>query len=118
MLSASEIRNRLADALFYGRMEEFEDWFVRESWNVHQFGDLELQKLVYALELRLAEYSTGHLDESALHRELIPLLERGSLNIGAPAPSVLIQTGSSQTTLIAPVWHTQPVDKSRGVVFA
>ncbi|MCC7237297.1 MAG: hypothetical protein IT163_18460 [Bryobacterales bacterium] len=116
MISEKEIRNNLAEALVSGQMDEFEDWFVAESWNVHRSQNVSLQKLVYALELRLAEYSSGHLDEAALREELRGFLGVGSLNIEAPPPSVVVQSGSSLTTSVYQDWKRQPADTSREAV--
>jgi hypothetical protein len=118
MVKENEIRHRLADALASGRMDDFEDWFVGESWNVHQFGNVELEKFVYGLELRFAEYSSGHLDGAALREELRGYLGAGSINIGVPPPTVLVRSGSSLTTSVSQDWQKQPVDTSREVVFS
>ncbi|MGH7744721.1 MAG: hypothetical protein ACREQ5_07900, partial [Candidatus Dormibacteria bacterium] len=53
-------------------LDQFEDWLVGKSWDMHRDSDGQSQKLASAVELRLAEYSSGHLDEKHLRDELIP----------------------------------------------
>jgi hypothetical protein len=74
MLAANEIREHLAKYLANEvSLSEFEDWLVVHSWNVHQMDNPEAKGLVHSIELRLSEFSSGHLSESALQRELAPL---------------------------------------------
>jgi hypothetical protein len=118
MVSEKEVRDRLADALAEGLLEEFEEWFVQQTWNVHQFHDSELQRLVYAIELRLAEFSSGHLDDAGLRRELSGILSSATLNIGADQRRVMIQAGSSSSFSRLPVLLIQPSGTSLVTVFA
>ena len=71
MANASEIRTHLADWLD-GKfsLAEFEDWFVPETWNVHKSNDPEAESLADEIELRLSEYSGGHLRAEQLREEL------------------------------------------------
>ena len=62
MLAHAELRNQLIRLLNAEMsLDSFEDWFVQSSWNIHQTPDLLAQRLAYAVELRLAEHSDGHL---------------------------------------------------------
>ena len=72
------IRERL-NALLSGSLllDDFEDWLVSSSWNSLRDVDLELRQFVGAVELRLAEYSSGHLDERDLLDEFHALLVYG-----------------------------------------
>ena len=56
-------------------LDEFEDWFVQASWNAHREMDPVAFKLVSAIELKLAEHSSGHLSETDLQEELRALIE-------------------------------------------
>lgn len=80
-----EIRKRLIQLLL-GKisLDVFEDWLVRESWNMHQAADKGTLDLVSALELRLAEHSSGHLTEEGLRQELRSFVQNYSatINIG------------------------------------
>jgi hypothetical protein len=75
MISTETIRERL---LSYLRqeidLEQFEDWIAQNSWNAHLSSDLPAQRLANSIELKLAEHSSGHLSESKMRRELLPLL--------------------------------------------
>ena len=91
-------------------LDEFEDWLVGTSWNMHQNADSEVQALVGFLELHLAEYSAGHLDYSDLIVELRTLQLHGATR--GPFQAVFIgfdrlrtspvtTTGSAQTKWVA-----------------
>ena len=47
-------------------LQEFQDWFVPETWDIHKSGDQEGIELAREVELRLAEYTNGHRTESEL----------------------------------------------------
>jgi hypothetical protein len=68
---ALEIREQIL-RLLEGQLslDDFEDWLVANSWNVHQSGDAELTDLVFEIELHLSELSNGHLDEAELQSAL------------------------------------------------
>lgn len=75
MITEAQIRDRLFSYLTRQiSLNEFEDWLVQQSWNMHQDSDDAAQRLVGAIELRLAEYSADHLTEDALERELKGLI--------------------------------------------
>ena len=75
MIAESQIREKLGRYL-RGELplDRFEDWIAQSSWNMHKDSDQPSQKLASAIELRLAEHSSGHLDESALRDELRQLV--------------------------------------------
>lgn len=62
-----QIESLLANKISLG---DFEDWLVRSSWNMHLESRNDAQELVWKIELSLAEYSSGHLDEAELRAEL------------------------------------------------
>jgi hypothetical protein len=71
MISESQIREKLGRYLRDDvSLDGFEDWFAQSSWNMHKDSGEEAQKLASAIELRLAEHSSGHLSERALRDEL------------------------------------------------
>lgn len=70
-MSEAELRQRLAG--FVGgdeSLEDFDDWFSLASWNAHKDSSPGALRLVGAVELRLAEYSNGHLSYDELLHEL------------------------------------------------
>ena len=75
MITESQIRGRLSDYLRRRiTLNEFEDWLVQQSWNMHRDSDELAQQLVGSIELRLAEYSDDHLSDEGLDRELYGLI--------------------------------------------
>lgn len=93
MIIESQIRFWLAR--FLARevsLECFEDWFVQQSWDMHQDSEPNAQKVVASIELRLAEYTNGHLSEDDLRDELRPF---ASIYVDP----VAVQTSAQNTTL-------------------
>ena len=75
MLEVNDIRKNLANYLAKKiSLSEFEDWFVQNSWDSQKTGNLELRELVHTIELRLSEFSSGHLTEQELREELLPFV--------------------------------------------
>ena len=75
MLSDIEIKGRIQDLLNQKlSIEAFEDWLVPKSWNMHLWASPSVQRLVSAVELRLAELGRGHLQENQFRRELQEML--------------------------------------------
>ena len=75
MLSDIEIKARIQDLLDQKlSIAAFEDWLVPTSWNMHLWASPSVQRLVSALELRLAELGRGHLRENEFRRELQEML--------------------------------------------
>jgi hypothetical protein len=79
MIDESEIRDRLAALLlsraFASDLEDFEDWLVQRSWNMHRDSGPAAQELAAAIELALAEHSSNHLSPEELRRELLRLMD-------------------------------------------
>ena len=75
MVSSSQIREQLAMFLD-GRidLDAFEDWFVQNTWNIHQSGSRSAEALTFAIEESLSEYSSHHLTEEELQLELRSLV--------------------------------------------
>ena len=67
MIQENEVREKL---LAIASVDEFEDWLVQHSWNMHQDSDPSAQKLVGKIEVALAEYSNGHINEFELRGQL------------------------------------------------
>ncbi len=77
MLRDIEIREQLANFLSGSlSLEQFEDWLVQNSWNMHKDADDVAQHLASEIELRLSEHSSGHLSDSALRNELLPFVTK------------------------------------------
>jgi hypothetical protein len=67
-------------------LADFEEWFVPQAWDAA--GDAT-RDLIYAVELRHAEFTSGHLSEEEFKRELLGLAATYALGSTPPA------TGSS-----------------------
>jgi len=76
MLEFRELSQRLADcsrgSLSLG---DFEDWFVRNSWNVHQSQDENLIHAVFAIEELLSAESDARIDNVTLLRRFQQLAQ-------------------------------------------
>ena len=69
-------------------LDSLDEWIAKNSWNMHLDSDPSAQKLASGVELRLAEYSSGHLPLEQLRSELGSLLVPFEVNIeGSPAKS-------------------------------
>jgi hypothetical protein len=66
-------------------LTEFRDWFDQNTWEVDQSGNPEAMRLASAIELRLAEFSTGHWTEDELRQQLRPLTEVCEMELRARA---------------------------------
>lgn len=77
MIQPSEVRQKLR--AFLSRqlsLDDFEDWLVAQSWNMHIDSSAEARDLVSSIELALSEHSNGHLDASELRTKLFKVLDQ------------------------------------------
>jgi hypothetical protein len=99
MITESQIREQLFAYLIRDvTLNDFEDWLVSQSWNMHLDSSDAAQQLVGAIELRLAEYSDDHLNDSGLERELAGLLAPSivaSFQDEVPDQPIITRTASS-----------------------
>jgi hypothetical protein len=51
-------------------LDEFEEWLVANTWNIHQLNNPRAEDLTGAIEVLLAEYSSGDRTEDELREEL------------------------------------------------
>ena len=74
-----QIRGHLATYLLLGgeTLDEFEDWFVLASWNARKETEPATLALIAEIELRLAEYSSGHWDKGELHQHFLGKVAAG-----------------------------------------
>lgn len=102
MIAELEIRKELARFLSNEiPLEEFEDWLVSRSWDMHQDSFGAAQKLASAIELRLAEYSSDHLSPKELRNELMPYAT--DINVLIPCGNTFVTfSGSSNVTATFP----------------
>lgn len=90
MILEHEIREQLV-ALLERRvaLDDFQDWLVERSWNMHLDSAAAAQDLVSGVELVLAEHSSHHLSEFEFRAKLLDLLDEVvvSLHLDMPASS-------------------------------
>jgi hypothetical protein len=76
MVSAADIRSRVSQLLSgVVSLDEFDEWFSASTWNMHRDSDQEAQELAGAIELLLAEHSSGHLTDGDLRIKLSPFAD-------------------------------------------
>jgi hypothetical protein len=76
MIAVADIRKELSRVIEDpGALDEFEDWLVAKSWNMHRDSDPIAQAMVSSIELRLAEHSDGHLPVDQMIEDFRSLLD-------------------------------------------
>jgi hypothetical protein len=73
------MRRHLADYLD-GQLTlaEFTEWIVGAVWDIERYGEPDAARLGYAIELALAEKTSGLLNQSELDSELRTLARSGA----------------------------------------
>jgi len=70
-LTLQDLRSHLADYLDGTHsLSEFRDWFDVETWGVAAEPDSLARQIAGEIELRIAEFTNGHLTEDELRRHL------------------------------------------------
>lgn len=105
MIKENEIRAELVKYLANEQsLDEFEDWFVQHSWDMHKDSDLSAQRLAAAIELHLAEHSNGHLSEDELRDRLRPYVVRYVVTVSFASSEIdNIEVESSGTSRTIPL---------------
>ncbi|SRR6266545_1724490 len=94
------IRQKLIDYLQNAiSLDEFQEWFVPNTWDIHLSGEPGAIALTNDIELRLSEYSSGHLPEAQMRREFSQLLSYATLTLGSVSSSPRIQASSSSESI-------------------
>jgi hypothetical protein len=101
MIAENQIREKLGRYLSNElSLDHFEDWLVERSWNMHKDSDESAQKLASAIELRLAEYSNGNLDEAELRDELRQFVNSYTLPLSFDEPMPVVHQGPPNNSTI------------------
>lgn len=75
MIIESQIREQLERYLVgESSFEQFEDWLIDHSYNMHKDSDLQAQNLVHDIDLVIYEYLDGNLREDKLKNILQPFV--------------------------------------------
>ncbi len=73
----SEIRDHLRRYLSREiTLDDFRDWFDVETWDIIDKCSAATQQLAGEIELRIAEFTNGHLSETELRTMLQNLMDR------------------------------------------
>jgi hypothetical protein len=75
MITAMDLLNGLRSKAVFS-IEEFEDWFDRSSWNVHQQNDQRLTDAVFAIEAIFSDYYSMRLSADSVKAELCRVADR------------------------------------------
>ena len=86
-------------------LELFEDWIATETWNIHLGNDFEAQRLAFALELRLSEYSSGHLSAPELLQQIKGIDDEP---VSIPISSGMAEANVNSNMVICAVSVIQP----------
>jgi hypothetical protein len=74
-LTLRDLQSHLKDYLTgKSSLPEFRDWFDVETWDFATEADTAVRQVAGEIELRLAEFTNGHLTEDELRRQLESLL--------------------------------------------
>ncbi len=97
MATVTDIHEHLAQLLSEKlSLDDFEDWFVPYSWNIHKHGDEESQRFAYAIERELARFEE---DSNELRQRLADLfvafaVSFGMNQFGNPIPLSVAESSS------------------------
>ena|SRR5882724_6412409 len=97
MVSRDQIREQLIDYLDDSlSFEQFEDWLIDQSMDMHKGSSPEAQEMVLDLKEAINEYLDQRINEILLKRNLYPFVELATANIiVGERPRVAIRSGSS-----------------------
>ena len=94
-----EIRQKLINYLINAiSLSQFQEWFVPNTWDVHLSGEQGAIELTNDIELRLSEYSSGHLPEEQMRKEFSQLLSHATFTFGRA--SSVIQTSDNSVQFV------------------
>ncbi len=88
-------------------LDEFEDWFLQNTWNIHLNGSAAVEELSFSVEESLSEYSSRHIAPSELRRELSELVHRDNKELVYRDASVFDKKPKvswSASALVVPVF--------------
>ena len=95
-----EIRQRLINYLLDRiSLREFQEWFIPNTWDIHLSGEPQgAIALTNDIELRLSEFSSGHLPEVQMRREFSQLLSQATFTLGKASSVIQTSDNSAQLT--------------------
>ena len=73
-ITVHELQTHLSSYLNHAAsLDDFRDWFDDETWGLAAEPDSPLRRMAGTIELRIAEFTNGHLSEDELRVLLQPL---------------------------------------------
>lgn len=101
MVDALQIRQHLAEyVLGMAQLQEFEDWFVPATWDIHKSNDPEAEALTDEIESNLSEYTGGQLSREDLRKILSGLAH---VPVGSQGPFVRFEAISVGGPILPPI---------------
>ena len=103
----TDIRTKLTEYL-EGEINlvAFQEWFVPETWNIQNSQPAYILDLAYSIQLKLAEYTNGHLTENDLREFLRTKVDHFTMIVSLPTPEAAYRpyylTGSSRNLRVVP----------------
>jgi hypothetical protein len=93
MISENEIRQRtIAYLKKHVALDDFEDWIVETSWNMHRDSEVQAIELANVIEAALIEYAdSSAMTESALRARLIEALSHVVSSVAVTDDSVVLR---------------------------
>jgi hypothetical protein len=89
MINESQIREQLGSYITEEQsFEDFEDWLIKQSHNMHLDSSQDAQDLVEDLDLIIYEYLNGNINEERLKSALRPFVEQYEVQISFQGASV------------------------------
>jgi hypothetical protein len=79
----SQIRRLLSNEV---SLRDFQKWYVPVTWDIDRSNEVAAKNLAAEIDLKLAEYTSGHLTESEVRQDFSKLLENQTLEIRIGVP--------------------------------
>ncbi len=76
MIDEQEVRDKLSALVSNDlSLDDYEDWLVSKSWNMHRDSHPDAQRLVWSIESLLSENASNRLDDQQLRKRFKALLD-------------------------------------------
>jgi hypothetical protein len=115
MITVPKIREQLVDLLINfsdESLSHFEEWLASASWNMHLDSELNAQKFVGDIQLRIAESEAENQSSDWLKGKLRSILLQNSILF---SDKPLATSSSSSAKVTSQQWAFSSVGKQRAV---
>lgn len=101
MANVSEIREHLRGLLSEQQsLDEFEDWFVPYSWNIHKFGDEASQQFAYSIDHVLSRFDGDSAELRQQMREVLDSFSYGRNKYGVGIPLAVAESNADSDLIV------------------